>query len=227
MDISAQPAKVRKETLLITTWVLFGAATAFFLSRLAIRAKFTGRLWLDDLLAGCALACLFTNAMIITYMADSMYKSLLLANLAAPKSKSTLDKSFLTDTSNYGAPYLSTGLLPVMKRENIFDTVSYFMKLQFTVTILFWTCLWLVKASFLAFFHRLTDNLRNYVRAWWCITIFTGLAYIASMITYPLACSSFQPRKFVSISPYHKAKFNHAPSSIFVENSNNTPYSCL
>jgi hypothetical protein len=211
MDISAQPAKVHKDTLLITTWVLFGAATAFFLSRIAIRAKFTGRLWIDDFLAGCALACLFSNAMLITFMADSMYKSLLLANLAVPKPKPAADKALSTELPSYGSTYLSTGSLPVTKRENIFDTVSYFMKLQFTITILFWTCLWLVKASFLAFFHRLTTNLRAYTRAWWCITIFTGLAYIVSMITYPVACSSFKPRKFDFVSSFKPNKSYYMP----------------
>jgi hypothetical protein len=184
MDISAQPAKVHKDTLYITTWVLFGAATAFFISRIAIRTKFTGRIWVDDVLAGLALLCLFTDAMIITYMADSMYKTLLLTNLAVPKPKSPTNKTNLTNTTSV-----------FMKRENIFDTVSYFMKLQFAETIIFWTCLWLVKASFLAFFHRLTNNLRLYIRAWWCIVIFTAIAYIISMITYPLSCSSFKPRE--------------------------------
>jgi hypothetical protein len=174
---SAQPPKITKDTLLITTWVLFGSSSAFFLSRLAIRIKFTGKVWADDWLAAAALACLLADALIITFMADAMYETLELSNMAAAAAspKSSLNR-----------------------RASFYVTVSFYMRMQFAETIMFWTCLWLVKASFLAFFHRLTNNLRKYIIAWWTITAFTAVSYLASMITYPVSCSSFAPCKYIT-----------------------------
>ena len=73
------------------------------------------------------------------------------------------------------------------------DKIVFYIKLQFTETMLFWTCIWLVKASFLAFFKRLTTNVKGHAIAWWVITVITGLSYIGAAITYPVSCSKFQP----------------------------------
>ncbi|KAK3075664.1 hypothetical protein LTR53_000812 [Teratosphaeriaceae sp. CCFEE 6253] len=68
---------------------------------------------------------------------------------------------------------------------------SFYLKCQFASTLLFWTCLWSVKASFLAFFRQLTANLKWPRMAWWVVTIITTLAFIGSIITYPVSCTSF------------------------------------
>jgi hypothetical protein len=68
---------------------------------------------------------------------------------------------------------------------------SYYLKCQFASTVLFWTCLWSVKASFLAFFFQLTKRLTWPRRAWWAITTITALAFAGSIISYPLSCTSF------------------------------------
>ncbi|TKA42877.1 hypothetical protein B0A54_07093 [Friedmanniomyces endolithicus] len=39
--------------------------------------------------------------------------------------------------------------------------VSFYLKCQLASTILFWSCLWSVKASFLAFFRQLSEGLRS------------------------------------------------------------------
>ncbi|KAH7029080.1 uncharacterized protein B0I36DRAFT_128162 [Microdochium trichocladiopsis] len=69
---------------------------------------------------------------------------------------------------------------------------SVYLKCQFASTLLFWTCLWTVKACFLAFFYRLVNNLAWPRRVWIGICVFTGLTYVASVITYPLSCTSFE-----------------------------------
>ncbi len=45
-----------------------------------------------------------------------------------------------------------------------------------------WTQLWLVKASFLAFFYTLFYGLPQYRKAWWVVVIFTVLAYLGCWI---------------------------------------------
>lgn len=69
--------------------------------------------------------------------------------------------------------------------------VSYYLKCQFASTILFWACLWSVKGAFLAFFFQLTKLLIWPRRAWWAITTITVLAFVGTVITYPLSCTSF------------------------------------
>jgi len=75
---------------------------------------------------------------------------------------------------------------------------SYYLKCQFASTVLFWTCLWSVKASFLAFFFQLTKRLTWPRRAWWAVTVITALAFAGSVISYPLSCTSFTIGKCTS-----------------------------
>lgn len=63
------------------------------------------------------------------------------------------------------------------------NATSY-LKLQFALTYLYWSCLWAVKACFLSFYHRLTKNLRYCRQAWWATVIITLLSYIGAIITY-------------------------------------------
>lgn len=74
---------------------------------------------------------------------------------------------------------------------------SFYLKCQFASTLLFWTCLWTVKGCFLAFFYRLVSNLPWPRRVWIAICVFTGLSYVASVITYPLSCTSFELGKYL------------------------------
>lgn len=68
---------------------------------------------------------------------------------------------------------------------------SYYLKLQFALTMLYWSCLWAAKACFLSFFHRLVRGLKYCRWAWYATVVFTTLSYIGCVITYPVSCSSF------------------------------------
>jgi hypothetical protein len=72
-----------------------------------------------------------------------------------------------------------------------FERGAYYLRCQFASTVLFWTCLWSVKASFLAFFFQLTKRLTQARRAWWSVTTITVLAFAGSIISYPISCTSF------------------------------------
>lgn len=86
---------------------------------------------------------------------------------------------------------------------------SYYLKCQLASIVLFWTCLWSVKASFLAFFYQLTERLTWPRRAWWVLVVFTTLAFTASVISYPLSCTSFTVGKlFLLLTMWSASKID-------------------
>lgn len=70
--------------------------------------------------------------------------------------------------------------------------ITTFLKLQFSSTVLFWSCLWSVKGCFLAFFHKMTEGLKAQRTLLWIVVAITALSYIGAVITYPVSCSSFE-----------------------------------
>lgn len=156
-----QPPKVSQASLLAATWSLFAIAVLFFLARIAIRLKISRRLYFDDAWASLALLILLGLALVLTVAIPSMYQVL---NVGAGLAK--------PDT-------------------NFMKNATFYLKLQFALTYLYWSCLWAVKACFLSFYHRLTKNLKYCRQVWWATVIISVLSYIGAIITYPVSCSSF------------------------------------
>jgi hypothetical protein len=150
---------------------LFGIALLFFIARIAIRVKFNKRVFWDDGWAFFAIICLLANAILTHAMLQPMYVTIKMQQWSA---------SIKRDEGEV----------------DLFASIVQFLKFQFAETMIFWTCLWSVKASFLAFFKRLTTNVRGHLVAWWIIVVITALAYIGCAITYPVSCSEFTPRKY-------------------------------
>ena len=76
---------------------------------------------------------------------------------------------------------------------NFFSQGSLYLKLQFAMILFFWTCIWAVKFSFLAFYQRLFDNTTQrwkYI-AWWLVTAICVGTYVGCVITQFLACQPF------------------------------------
>jgi hypothetical protein len=167
--------------LLLITWTLFGVAFIFFIARIAVRFKFSSRLFLDDAFSFFAILCLLANGIIVTIMLPSMYVTIKLEKMGSSHKRQ--------------APTL-----------DVFATLTFFLKMQFSQTFLYWACLWAVKASFLAFFKRLTTNLKGHIIAWWIIVAITVLGYVGSVVSYPVSCSSFEPRKSSRCSTSTDAK---------------------
>jgi hypothetical protein len=128
--------------LLFVTWFLFGIAFLFFVSRIAVRFKTSNRLFLDDGFALLAILCLCANGVIVTVMLPTMYVTISMAKMG-----------------KRGTPTIDA-----------FASLTFFLKMQFAQTFIYWTCLWSVKASFLAFFKRLTTNLKGHIIAWWIVS---------------------------------------------------------
>ncbi|MDI1485583.1 MAG: hypothetical protein OHK93_000721 [Ramalina farinacea] len=98
---------------------------------------------------------------------------------------------------------------------------DYYLRLQFALTILSWTTLWLVKLSLLTFFWRLFDSVRTHARLfWWVMCGITAATYIVSVFLQGFAClplGSFF--KFVMLTPFpllRKLQINDRQKAILV-----------
>ena len=143
------------------TWALFGISVIFFVARIAVRIHVSHRLYMDDAWAASALVILLGLSLVLTFAIPSMYE--------------VLD--------------VGSGL--AQPTESIMPDGSFYLKMQYTLTMLYWSCLWAVKACFLAFLFRLTKGLRYLRWAWWATAVITALSYCGCVVTYPVSCSSF------------------------------------
>ncbi|KAI9790766.1 MAG: hypothetical protein M1833_001762 [Piccolia ochrophora] len=153
---------ISQRTLEGVSWAGFALATLFVIFRFCIRRFKFGGFFADDGFVLLAWLCLLTLAICLHVMMTSMYTF------------------FLVASGNMEAP------------PDIIPTANNYMKFQFVATQLFWACLWAVKCSFLAFFHRLSNGLKGERILWWCVAVFTGLSYVACVISYPIACPVFK-----------------------------------
>ncbi|KAK5740537.1 hypothetical protein LTR17_004574 [Elasticomyces elasticus] len=161
LELDQPVARISQGQLISAIWILAALALVFLLARLGTRLYVFRRLHIDDGFAVLSFAMLIANGAVTTIMAPPMYE---LLAVSVGQEEATL--AFLARASLY-------------------------LKLQFTSTLLFWSCLWSVKASFLAFFRQLTEGLNYPRRAWYAITAITTMAFIGSIITYPVSCTSF------------------------------------
>ena len=70
------------------------------------------------------------------------------------------------------------------------DRADYYLRVQFGIIILFWTCVWAVKLSVLVFYKSLYDRLsRRYMYAWWAVVVFVALTYVGCWALQFESCS--------------------------------------
>ena len=170
--------------MLATLYTLFVLAVLLFFSRIAIRIVTSKRLFWDDGWAGAAILCLLAHVIVVHVMMKDLYLTVQMSKAAAAAAAAGEPPAPPPTTPEAQAAALS-----------MLNKIEFYIKMQFTETMLFWTCLWLVKASFLAFFKRLTTNVKAHYIAWWIIAVITGLSYIGAVITYPVSCTSFKVGK--------------------------------
>ena len=135
-------------------WALFGVALAFLTARLVIRLRVYGRLMVDDGLVILAITCLLTSDIAATVMAPKIYI------------------------------YQSVQVDHIPKPSHYQAIADSYAKYQWAVAYLFFTGIWAVKGSFLAYYDDLTKRLTPFRRAWWLAIGFTILTYIGSLIAY-------------------------------------------
>ena len=72
----------------------------------------------------------------------------------------------------------------IPKPSNYQATADSYAKYQCADAYLFFTSIWVVKGSFLAYYEDLTKRLTTVRRAWWATIVFTILTYIGSLFAY-------------------------------------------
>lgn len=135
-------------------WSLTGLALVFTAARVALRLKIYSRLMIDDVLVLLALVCLLASSITVSI--------------------------FIPSILTFEHVRLDHAPAPA----NFKDVEDSLDKYQWAVAYLFFTGLWAIKCSFLAFYDDLTKRLKLYRRAWWIIIGYTILTYIGSLFAY-------------------------------------------
>ena len=135
-------------------WVFSGIALAFLTSRILIRLRLNGRLKIDDSLVILAMICLLVSNIVNSVMS----------------SKTFIVQSVRIDHEE--------------KPANFEEISASYAKYQWAIAYLFFTGIWAVKGSFLAYYDGLTRRLPNFRRAWWATIVVTILTYIGCLLAY-------------------------------------------
>lgn len=77
---------------------------------------------------------------------------------------------------------------------DFFHNETIFLRCLGALNILFWTCLYCIKLSFLLFFRRLRAKVRGREIWWWCVLAVAVTGWLVSIADYPYRCiySSFE-----------------------------------
>ena len=122
--------------------------------RLIIRLRVYGRLKPDDGLVILALLCVLVSGMVNTAM---IHKTYVFQNVQAHKTP---------------------------RPPHFDDLATSFSRYQWADAYLFFTAVWAIKGSFLAYYDGLTQRLTYYRRAWWAVIALTVLTYIGTLFAY-------------------------------------------
>ena len=136
----------------------------FLIFRIVVRLRVFGRLHADDALVLFACVVLLINSIIWEVGVDAMYENVELA----------------------------AGQLHIIP-PNFPHRTEQYLRRSVVVIVFFYTGLWSIKLSFLLFFRRLGQNVRNQAIIWWVVLAITIASYFACVGTIEYHClvSSF------------------------------------
>jgi len=158
MQVPKSVGSLPRQSLLAVVWTSFSVACLLVILRTAIRLKYMGRLNMEDYWIFLALATLLTSAILQTIQEPSLYYMLA----------------------------IEAGVIPVSAQ--LITAVENYLRFEFPIMILYWTVLWSVKASFLALYFKLFQELAMYRRVWYLIAAFTLCAYAGCWISLATSC---------------------------------------
>ena len=150
-------------------WVVTAIAITLAVSRFAIRLLIDRKTTIDnvlvsDVLLFIALATLITMAGLYTQIIPTMFD---------------------LDLAAADRPLLSPETMA-----EFYERADHYLRVQFGIIILFWTCVWAVKLSILIFYKSLFDRLsRNYMYFWWAVVVFVALTYVGCWALQFESCS--------------------------------------
>ena len=164
-------------------WTSIGVCALFLAGRIWVRLSKAGRLHWDDYWMMCAWLFLMLNGVLQTCQMPDIVS--LIIN---------------TNRLKY---YAANGLAMTPEGQmEFFIRGTRFMKYEFTIIGFFWTVLWCVKASFLAFFYTLFEGLPRYRKAWWGVVIFSFLAYVGCWVASINNCHP--PKNYFTLGACNK-----------------------
>lgn len=154
-----------------TIWVVTAIAITLVISRFAIRlfvAKKTAAI--DNVLVSDALVLL---ALVTLVAMAGLYGQI-------------VPTVFDLDLAAARKPFLS----PEESMREFEERADRYLRVQFGIIILFWTCVWAVKLSILVFYKSLFDRLSTrYLYAWWAVVVFVALTYVGCWALQFVSCS--------------------------------------
>ncbi|KAF7715903.1 Uncharacterized protein PECH_005760 [Penicillium ucsense] len=166
---------IPENVFLGVSWALNGTAFAFVVFRLYAQLVAFRRLFIDDVLVVLAWIILLTATSVWQVNGRYLYK---------------FDR-------------VISGLDPVTP--SFLSNWHRFMRSLAPLQILFYTALWCVKFSFLAFFYRLSCKVK-WLRIWWVmVVVFTFGVYITSIADIEYKCS-FESLEYIL---EHCPQLNH------------------
>ena len=139
-------------------WTTVALAIVFVACRLLINRHVHGRVSANDACVCLALVILISMAIMYHYITAPIFQ--------------------IRRISQGEEPYTP----------DIGPVAHFFLKLQFAIIVLYWTCLWTIKMSFLMYYRTLFENLPGHL-VWWSVaSIFTLLAYLGCWAIQLAAC---------------------------------------
>lgn len=176
-------------------WTSVGVCAIFLAGRLYVRLTRAHRLGWDDAWMIAAWTFLMLNAVLQTVQMPDIVSLIINSNRLRVYAMNMLE------------------MTPEGSME-FFIRGTRFMKYEFTIIGFFWTILWCVKASFLAFFYTLFEGLPKYRRAWWGIVVLTFLTYVGCWVASVSNCHP--PSNYFTLGACNKPEDQAATSIIII-----------
>ncbi|KAF4626585.1 hypothetical protein G7Y89_g11572 [Cudoniella acicularis] len=154
-----KPPRVHKEAFMAIAWVGVALSGLLFGARIYGRIRSYHRIYVGDFLVFGAWLMFLTNTIIWQVYVDDMYENL----------------------------YVSAGLLYPLPPNFAAHTERY-LRATVAVIIFFYSGLWFIKFSFLAFFKRLGFQVKGQNHLWWIVFLITLASWFASFGTIEYDC---------------------------------------
>ncbi|KAI4225319.1 MAG: hypothetical protein L6R36_003984 [Xanthoria steineri] len=165
-------------------WSGTGLSLSFVIFRLIVKIRSYKKVYSDDYLVVAAWILLLGSAVLWQFISPNLYDL-----FAVTSGEKPLTPDFISENAD-------------------------FLRSITPFSLLFYSCLWTVKLSFLLFFRRLGLNVKGQKIWWWCVLTITVLTWIATVADHDYKCS-LRPLTWIWV---------HCQSPSAIRFTNNTYY---
>ena len=184
-----QPARVEKSTLQVyrahgsvasanytkgILWTGVAVSLSFYIFRIWVRVKIFRRLFPDDAFVLAAWLMATAYAAIWQWCGSQLYISIAVAS----------------------------GKL-LKPPPDILSQVKTFLRGLFVAYVLFYTCLWCIKLSFLLFYWKFVNHVRRQRILWWAVLVFTVASYAVCLGLVDYSCLLGSVARLASKQRHH------------------------